>query len=53
MCLYTLHGEPEEGVGSPETGVAYRCELLCECWELDPSPLQEQVFLSTVTSLQP
>ena len=30
------------------------CELLCECWELNPGPLEEQsVLLTTEPSLQP
>lgn len=32
---------PEEGVGSPETGVIGGCEPPRWYWERDPSPLQE------------
>lgn len=29
---------PEEGVGSPETGVKDSCEMPRGCWELNLSP---------------
>ena len=43
MCGCTPSGmqcwcKPEEGVRSPETGVADDCELPCRCWELNPGP---------------
>jgi hypothetical protein len=37
----------------PGSGVTGACELSCECWELNPGPLQEQVFLTPEPSLQP
>lgn len=51
ICLYVYHMADwcpwrSEGVGPPGTGVMGGCEPLCGCWELNPSPLQEQqVFL--------
>ena len=35
----------EEGTGSPETRVANRCGPSCECWELNPGPLEERLVL--------
>ena len=61
LCLHAYKGttfihcswRPEEGVGSPETGVTGGCEPLCGCWELNPGPLQEQQgLLSTEPLLQ-
>jgi len=44
--------EDREELGSPGTGVTDSCELPCECWELNPSPLEEQpVLLTTEESL--
>lgn len=34
-----------EGAGSPGTGVTDSCELLCGCWELNVSPLEDQSML--------
>jgi hypothetical protein len=31
-----------EGVTSPGTGVTDSCQLLCECWELNPDSLGEK-----------
>ena len=43
---------PEEGIGSPGAGVTDGCEPLCECWELNLGPLEQQlVFLATEQSL--
>jgi hypothetical protein len=28
-------------------GVTYSCKPLCECWELNPDPLEEQSVLLT------
>lgn len=39
VCL--VPKEPEEGVASPGTGVAYGCEPLCGCWEWNPCSLVE------------
>lgn len=33
---------PKEGVRSPENGATGNCELLCERWKSNPSPLEEQ-----------
>lgn len=41
MCLLT----PEEGIGSPKTGVAGGCELPCGFWEPNSGRLQEQQVL--------
>lgn len=32
MCMQ-FHWKPEEGVGSPETGITYNCEVPCRCWD--------------------
>ena len=37
-----------EGIRSLGTGVTDSCELLCGCWELNLSPLEEQPVLLTV-----
>lgn len=34
--------KPEEGVGSSVTGVMDGCEVPCECWDSNPSPLEGQ-----------
>lgn len=44
--------ESEEGVEFPGTKVRDACEPLCECWELNSSPLQ-QVLLTTEPLLWP
>jgi hypothetical protein len=45
MCLYPVHGwcpwRPEEGIGSPRTGVPDGNDPLCGYWELNPGPLEE------------
>ena len=52
VCAWCLWW-PEEGIGSPGTGVTDSCELPCGCWELNPGPLEEQsVLLTTGPSLQ-
>ena len=52
MCV--IHERPEEGIRFPETGVTDGYELLWECWELNPGPLQEQpVLFPAPPSLQP
>lgn len=34
MCMPGSHGDqPEEGVGSPGTGITDACEPPCEFWE--------------------
>ena len=45
--------KPERGVGSPGTGVIDGCELSHGCWELNPGLLEEQLLLSTESSLRP
>ena len=45
-------GSPEEGVGSPRTGVRDDYKPSCGFWELNPSPLQEQPVLSKVLGLK-
>lgn len=47
---------PEEGAGSPETGVREACESPCECWVWNLSPLEErpqQVLLTTEPGHKP
>lgn len=47
MCsaymLSTQCAMPEEGVGSPGTGVIESCELPCGSWKVNPSPLEQPV----------
>ena len=47
MCMYIVFAKcpqkPEEGARSPGTGVTDAHELLCECWELNTGPPEEQV----------
>ena len=49
-CMYVYHmyawcqWRPEEGIGSPGTGVLDGCEALYECWDPNPGPLKEQVL---------
>jgi hypothetical protein len=53
MPVFYLHVCLCEDVRSHETGVPDSCELPCRCWELNPSPLEEQsVLLTTMPSLQ-
>lgn len=52
MCI-ECQWRPEEGVRSPETGVTWRCEPLCERWQLKYSPLQEKALWAAELSLQP
>lgn len=45
---------PEEGVGSPGTGVTDGCQLPCGFWESNPDPQKEQpVLLTAGPSLHP
>lgn len=41
-----------EGVRSPRTGVPDGYELPSGCWELNPSPEVQPVFLTTEPSLE-
>lgn len=59
-CMYVYHmnawcpWRSKEGTGSPGTGVINGYEPPYWCWELKPSPLQEQhVLLIAEPSLQP
>lgn len=53
MCAPQECLEPTK-VGMPRIRVTDGCELLCEYWELNLSPLQEQkVLLTTGPPLQP
>ena len=50
VCLCTTRmctTEAREGSRSPGTWVTHSCELLCKCWELNLSPLEEQPVLLT------
>lgn len=52
--VFCLHICLCEGVRFPKTGVTGRCDLPCECWKLNPSPLEKQpVLLTTQLSFQP
>ena len=42
---------PEEGVGSPGTGITDGCEPPCGCWESNPGPLEEQPVLLPTADL--
>lgn len=53
-CRILWNCSYRHGVGSSRTVVTDGCELLRDCWELDPGCLAEQpVFLATETSFQP
>lgn len=47
-CMYPWYtNRTEESVRSLVTGVT-QCESPCVCWELNPSPMEEQpVFITT------
>lgn len=45
-CLVSM--ETGRGHRVPQIGVVDGCELPCECWDLNHSPLQEQQMHSTV-----
>jgi hypothetical protein len=49
-CQYSWR--PEEGIRSSGPRVIDSCEPPCECWELNPGLLQEQVFTISEPSLQ-
>lgn len=36
--------EAREGIGFLETKVTDGCDPVCECWELNPSPWEEQQY---------
>lgn len=47
-------GGPEEGIRSPETGIADNGKQPGGCWELNLDPLQEQqLFLTSEPPVQP
>lgn len=50
VCLVPAKAK---SVAFPGTGVINGGELLCEFWELNPGPLQEQQMLLTIEYLQP
>ena len=54
VCAWTLR-RPEEGVGSPGSGVTDSCGATpLRCWELNLGPLECQpVHLTTEPHLQP
>lgn len=57
-CVCHVHAwcpwRPEEGAGSPGTGVTGICEPSCGCWEPNPGYVPEkQVFLTPGLSLTP
>lgn len=45
MCL--VLGRPEEGAGSPGTGVTNSCGPSCGYWVLNPGFLEEHLVVST------
>lgn len=48
VCAWCLWGS-EYSTRFPGTGVTGSCELLCECWELNPGPVEEQPVLLTIS----
>lgn len=38
------------GVGFPEIGITDGCEWPCECWKLNPGPLEEQTTSASAPS---
>ena len=46
----TVPVEPEEGTGSPGTGVTDGCEPSCGCWKLNPGSVQEEPVSLTAES---
>lgn len=54
MCERRCPQRPEQGIGSPDTGVTDTCELPHGCWESNLGSPQEQHMLSTTSPhLQP
>lgn len=52
VCVWCCW-EPEEGVGSPQTGVNDSCEMSCGCLESNQGPPEEHpVFLTAEPLLQ-
>lgn len=56
MCMNVLPvhwyaQRSKQGIGVPGTGVTDDCDLFCGCWEMDPSPLEEQVVFVTAEPL--
>lgn len=41
----------EEDIRSPATGLKGGCEPQCQCWELNPAPLQEQAVTTQSLAL--
>lgn len=56
MFVYHMHAwcqkRLEEEVEFLGVGITYSCEPLCGSWELNPSSLQEQMFLTAEPSHQ-
>lgn len=52
-CVYVYHDHAlcqqilEEGVKHPGPGATDNCKAPCGCWELNPSPGEEQPVLTT------
>jgi hypothetical protein len=51
-CVHHSHVARREHFESPRTGIIDSCDLPCGILRLEPGPLQEQVFLTTESSLQ-
>jgi hypothetical protein len=49
MCIGVLPAGMFEGARSPRIGATDSCELSCRCWELNPSPMEEQPELLTIS----
>lgn len=56
-CIYVYHmctwylWRSEKDIRSPGTRIVDSCEPPQWCWELNSNPMQEQVFLTTETSV--
>jgi hypothetical protein len=50
MSAHQCQWKPYESFRSPGTGVTGGCELPCECWEMNPGPLEEQPVLLVIES---
>lgn len=53
MCESGGFGRSEEGVSPLGTVVMDGCEPLCECWELNLGPLQDQQLLLPHSAISP
>lgn len=52
VCIRNLE-DPWKGIRFPGSGAIDSCEISCTWWELNLRPLEEQVLLTSETSLQP